>query len=249
MARRAALFLTCAVDALYPSVGLDAAGVLERLGVEVVFRNEQTCCGQPWINSGDPENGRRHALAFLATHEKEEAVVMLSSSCADTVRNAYPALFDDDPALCARFRALAGRTWEFCEYIHKVLGVEQFPAHPSPGPVTYHSSCRTLRGTGLRGVVEKYLEAMMGAHFVPLPENDRCCGFGGSFSVKFPELSGRIMEDKLRNIASTGARTVASLDLSCLTHLKGGAQKKGSPEIRFVHLAELMREALAGDAG
>lgn len=239
------LFLTCTADLLYPASARACVKVLESFGAEVVFPRLQTCCGQPWLNTGSPEGAKRLALHFLDVFEEAETVVAISSSCADTVRNRYADLFPDSPALRDRFKALGLRTYEFCQFLHLVLGVKQIPSHPRPCRTTYHSSCRTLRGIGLRGVAEEYLKQMLGGDFVPLPQNETCCGFGGSFSVKLPEVSGRLLEDKLKNISSTGASRVASLDLSCLTHLSSGARRLGLEKIRFQHLAELMAESLA----
>ncbi|MBI5441060.1 MAG: (Fe-S)-binding protein, partial [Deltaproteobacteria bacterium] len=202
------LFLTCAVDVLYPAAGRAAVRVLEALGGRVRFPEDQTCCGQPWINSGDPGVGRRLAERYLRTFETAEAVVCLSSSCADTVRSQYPRLFEGSPGLRERVEALGAKTYEFCEYLHSVLGVGELPAHPEPRSTTYHGSCRTLRGVGLKGVAEGYLRQMLGDAFVPLPDLESCCGFGGTFSVKLPEISGRLMADKLRAIDSTGAEVV-----------------------------------------
>jgi L-lactate dehydrogenase complex protein LldE len=164
----------------------------------------------------------------------------------DAVRNLYGDIFADSPALRDRLEVLGQRTYEFCEYLHKVLELSTLPPHPQPSRTTYHSSCRTLRGLGLRGVAERYLKDMLGDSFLPLPESDTCCGFGGSFSVKLPEISGKLMADKLENIRSTGASVVSSLDLSCLTHLSGGAGRHGLGHLRFLHLAEIMAEAIEG---
>lgn len=242
--KRVSLLLTCTADVLFPATARACVNVLEALGVEVDFPSLQTCCGQPWVNTGHPDAARRLALRFLDVFEEADAVAAISSSCVDTVRNRYAELFPDSPAVRERLQALGQRTYEFCEYLHNVLELKTLPVHPQPGRITYHSSCRTLRGVGLRGVAEGYLEQMFGEGFVPLPESDICCGFGGSFSVKLPEISGKLMADKLRNIASTGASQVASLDLSCLTHLASGAGRLGLGEIKFAHLGELMAEAL-----
>ncbi|MDR3553876.1 MAG: (Fe-S)-binding protein [Syntrophobacteraceae bacterium] len=239
------LLLTCTADVLYPASARACVRVFEALGVEVIFPRLQTCCGQPWLNTGRPDGARRLALHFLEVFEDAENVVAISSSCADTVRNHYAELFPDSVLLRERFQEVAGRTYEFCEFLHRVLGVKNMPSHPHPVRTTYHSSCRTLRGIGLRGVAEEYLGQMLGADFVPLAENETCCGFGGSFSVKLPEVSGRLLEDKLQNITATGASLVASLDLSCLTHLSTGAERLKLNGIRFLHLAELMAGALA----
>jgi L-lactate dehydrogenase complex protein LldE len=240
------LFITCTADTLYPSTARAAVQVLESLGVHVHFPSLQTCCGQPWLNSGYPEGARRLARHFLDVFENAEAIVVLSSSCGDTVRNHYAELFTESPAVRERMEAMGRRTFEFCEYLHKVLGLETLPEHPRSRRTTYHSSCRTLRGIGLQGVAERYLVQMFGDDFVTLPASESCCGFGGSFSVKLPEISGRLMADKLHNVVSTGATQVASLDLSCLTHLSSGADRLNLGGLRFVHLAELMAEALEG---
>ena len=244
--RRASLFLTCSADSLYPSVGRASVRLLESYGVAVDFPEEQTCCGQPWLNTGDTKSARTMALNFLKVFERSEAIVAPSSSCVDTVRNRYLSLFKGEPRLQDRFRELASKTYEICEYMHCILDIPKLPPHPEPTRATYHSSCRTLRGIGLRGVAENYLKQMLGDHFVPLPDADTCCGFGGSFSVKFPEVSGKMMEDKLVNIVLTGASIVAALDMSCLTHLSAGARKLNHGRLRFVHLAKLMVEALEG---
>ncbi len=242
---KASLLLTCTADLLYPASARACVNVLESFGVEVRFPRLQTCCGQPWLNTGRLEGTRRLALHFLDVFEEAETVVAISSSCADTVKNHYAELFPDSPSLTARFEALAQRTYEFCEFLHRVLHIRQLPVHPAPVRTTYHSSCRTLRGIGLRGVAETYLMQMLGSDFVSLPEHETCCGFGGSFSVKLPEVSGRLLEDKLKNIAATKAIQAASLDLSCLTHLSTGAERMGIEGIRFLHLGELMAEVVA----
>jgi L-lactate dehydrogenase complex protein LldE len=244
---RVSLLITCTADVLYPVTARACVNVLEALGVEVDFPHLQTCCGQPWFNTGHREAAGRLALHFLDVFDKADAVVALSSSCADMVRNHYAELFPESPALRDRLSALGKRTYEFCEYLHRVLKLGSLPRHPRAERTTYHSSCRTLRGIGLHGVAEGYLVQMLGEAFVPLPESDTCCGFGGSFSVRLPEISGRLMADKLRCIASTGASQVASLDLSCLTHLAGGAGRLNLGNLRFRHLAELMAESLLGE--
>lgn len=243
---RVSLLFTCTADLLYPAAARGCVKVLEKFGLDVDFPQLQTCCGQPWLNTGHMDGARRLALHFLDVFERADAVVGISSSCVDTVRNHYAELFPDSPSLLERFDQLGQKTFEFCEYLYRVLEVRSLPLHPSPVRTTYHSSCRTLRGIGLSGAAEDYLEQMFGDEFVTLPENETCCGFGGSFSVKLPEISGHIMNEKLNNIESTGALQVASLDLSCLSHLSGGAGRRGLGRVKFLHLGELMAEALEG---
>ena len=246
--RRVSLFLTCSADALYPRVGRATVRLLESYGVPVDFSAAQTCCGQPWLNTGDTTSAKALAMNFLKVFERAEAIVAPSSSCVDTVRNRYLPLFNGEPGLQDRFRKLAAKTYELCEYLHHIVDIPPLPPHPKPTRTTYHSSCRTLRGIGLAGVAENYLQQMLGDQFVALPDAATCCGFGGSFSVKFPEVSGKMMADKLGNIALTGAATVAALDMSCLTHLAAGAKRQNLSRLRFVHLAELMLEAREGKA-
>jgi L-lactate dehydrogenase complex protein LldE len=239
------LFLTCSAEALYPAAGRAVVSVLEAAGFTVHFPQEQTCCGQKWVNSNETTEAKRLALHFLDVFESSPAIVAPSSSCVDTVRNGYPELFSDDPKLHSRFVALGQKTYEFCEFLHKA-GVHELPAHPQRARVTYHASCRTLRGVGLRDVAEDYLTQLFGNGYIELKEKESCCGFGGTFSVKLPEVSGQLLEDKLNNISATDAHIVTALDLSCLTHLAGGARKRGLNKLRFVHLAELIAEALEG---
>ncbi len=238
------LFLTCSAEALYPAAGRAVVTVLEAAGFRVDFPQEQTCCGQKWVNCNEISEAKRVALHFLKVFESSAVIVAPTSSCVDTVRNNYPQLFADDPQLHGRFVALGEKTYEFCEFLNKA-GVRELPRHPQAIRVTYHSSCRTLRGIGLRGVAENYLAQLFGDNYIELPEKDTCCGFGGTFSVKLPEISGQLLEDKLNNIFSTEAEILTSLDLSCLTHISGGAKKRGRT-LRFAHLAELIAEALEG---
>lgn len=248
MSRRVALFLTCSADLLYPSAGRATVRLLESFGASVTFPEGQTCCGQAWLNAGQEGEARSAALHFLRVFEEAPAVVAPTASCVDTVRNRYPSLFAGQPELRERFSALGRRTYEVCEYLHRELRLADVPPLATPVPTTYHSSCRTLRGLGLRGIVEGWLSQMLGEAFHPLPEAQRevCCGFGGTFSVKLPEISGRMMSNKLAAIAATGAARVTSLDLGCLTHLAGGARRQGL-DLRFAHMAELLAEAVCGE--
>jgi len=247
MTRRAALFLTCSADLLYPSAGRAAVRALEALGVGVDFPEGQTCCGQAWVNAGDGDAARGAALHFLRVFEGAEAVVAPSASCVDTVRNLYPELFADDRALRGRFEGLGRRTFEVCEFLHRELGLTGLPRLPDRAPTTYHASCRTLRGLGFSGPPEAWLREMLGEAFVPLPPDAApvCCGFGGTFSVKLPEVSGRMLDDKLAALRATGARVVTALDLGCLTHLSAGARRQGL-DLRFRQVVELVAEALGG---
>lgn len=248
MGRTISLFLTCSADLLYPNVAIAAVRTLEALGMEVEFRLEQTCCGQPFLNTGDVRGAARQALHFADVFASAETVVAVSASCVDTIRNRYPPLFAEGSPERARVAEASRKAFEFTEFISPLIEPERLPMLKDPRRTTYHSSCRTLRGLSMRGTAEKYLAAMLGENFVPLPEAETCCGFGGTFSVKLPEISARLMRDKLAAIETTGAKRVVSLDLGCVTHLSAGAAKGGPAGLEFVHLAELMADALAGGA-
>lgn len=248
MACKISLFITCSADLLYPNVPIAAVRVLEALGVEIDFRKEQTCCGQPFLNTGDLTGARRQALHFAETFADAQTVVAVSASCVDTIRNRYPALFPEGGREREAVLSASGKILEFTEFISTLLPPEKTPQLTDGIRTTYHSSCRTLRGLGLRGTVERYLTAMLGENFLPLPDAETCCGFGGTFSVKLPEVSEKMMADKLAAIESTRAGRVVSLDLGCVTHLSTGAGKNGPAGLNFVHLAELLAEALRADA-
>lgn len=246
MNHQAALFITCSADLLYPEAARAAVNVLERLGVEVTFPEDQVCCGQPWLNIGDTDGATAMARRYLETFRDQKAVVAISASCVDTIRNRMPGLFAPGSEEERAIRGLSLRTWEFSEYLTKVLAFNSPPPLKTPRATTYHVSCRSLRGLGIRESVENLLGAMLGENYKPLPDAEVCCGFGGSFSVKLPEISARMMKDKLGAIKSVGAENVVSLDLACLTHLKSGAKKSGLAGLQFIHLAQLLEEALAG---
>lgn len=246
MNHQAALFITCSADLLYPEAGKAAVNVLERLGVEMDFPEEQVCCGQPWLNIGDTDGAATMARRYIATFSGQKAVVAISASCVDTIRNRLPGLFPTGSSDEKAMTELASKTYEFSEYLTKVLGFTAPPALKDPRPTTYHVSCRSLRGLGVRESVEDLLAAMLGDAYKPLPDAEVCCGFGGSFSVKLPEISAKMMNDKLSMIQNCGAQRVVSLDLACLTHLKSGAKKKGLAGLEFLHLAQLLDEAFTG---
>ncbi len=236
--RRAALFITCLSDLLFPRVALATAEVLRRLGVEPVFPEDQTCCGQPAFNAGYRREARAIARHFIEVFEPHELVVAPSGSCVSMVREHYPGLFDDDPEYRERALALGSRTFELSQFITRVLGLERTGAR-FPHSVVYHDSCHALRGLGLRDEPRRLLRAVEGIDLRELPASDTCCGFGGVFSVKFPEISLAMCEDKIARIESTGAEFVVATDSSCLMHIAGALERRGSP-VRTLHLAEVL---------
>jgi len=236
--RRAALFITCLVDLLFPRVGMAAADLLRRLGVEVDFPDRQTCCGQPAFNAGYFREARAMARHFLQVFEPYPFIVAPSGSCVAMVRDHYPELFRKDPELGERFRSLGRRTHELSQFITEVLGLESVEAR-FPHRVTYQDSCHSLRGLGLREGPRRLIRAVGDIEFLELPGSDSCCGFGGVFSVKHPDISLAMVRDKIRRIEETGAEFVVATDASCLLHIGGALQRRGS-SIRTLHLAELL---------
>jgi L-lactate dehydrogenase complex protein LldE len=229
--------ITCLADTLFPEVGVATVRLLRRLGVEVDFPSSQTCCGQPFFNSGY----RAHACE-LARHAIEAfagsgLVVTPSGSCAAMVKLEYPELFHDDPVWHARARELAGRFHELSDFLVHVLGVEDVGARYA-SKVTYHMACH-LRGLGLHNEPERLLRHVKDLEFVPLERVDECCGFGGSFSVRYPAISAAMVQDKSSLIEQTGADTVVATDAGCLMNIGGCLRRRGS-RVRTRHLAEIL---------
>lgn len=235
------LFFTCLADAFYPDVCFAAVAVLERFGAEVRVPLAQTCCGQPAFNSGNRKEARKMARRFLAAFRGEGYIVTPSGSCAAMVRNEYPVLFRDEPDMLALSTLAASRLYELSEFLVEVLGVTD-PRSSFRGKVTYHDSCHLKRGLGVSEAPRKLLRAIPGVTLVEMEESDRCCGFGGVFSVKYPHVSCRMVEEKIEKILATGAQVVTSGDLGCLMNIGGMISRSGYP-VRAVHLAEI----LAGD--
>jgi L-lactate dehydrogenase complex protein LldE len=238
MSNRVSLFVTCMVDQLMPQVGIAMADVLERLGYRVDFPEEQTCCGQPAFNSGYRAEARTVARHFIDTFEQSEAVVVPSGSCASMVVHHYAELFQKEPATLSRAESLAKRVWEFSEFLTRVAGVEDVGAR-FEDVVTYHDGCHSLREMGIREGPRRLLARVRGLDLREMQPAEECCGFGGTFSVKFAELSGAMARTRIEAILRTGARTVVSADPSCLMQIQGVLSRAGAP-VRTLHLAEVL---------
>jgi L-lactate dehydrogenase complex protein LldE len=237
---RAALFITCFNDTLFPGVGRATVTVLERLGVEVDFPAEQTCCGQMHWNTGYQLEAVPLARRFVRTFGDAEAIVCPSASCAGMVREAYPRLAalagDDDLASAAA--DMLPRVYELTEYLVDVLGVEDVGAS-FPHRVTYHPTCHSLRALHVGDRPMRLLRAVHGIDLVELEEAEECCGFGGTFAVKNADTSIAILSDKLRHVLDTRAEVCASSDASCLMHIGGGLRRQRAGT-RTMHLAEIL---------
>src|SRR5215467_13108393 len=238
MGNRVSLFVTCMVDQLFPQVGIAMADVLERLGYRVDFPEDQTCCGQPAFNSGYRGEARIVARHFLETFETSEAIVVPSGSCTSMVAHHYAELFHKDPETLARIHSLEKRIWEFSTFLTEVAGVEDVGARLDR-VATFHDGCHALRELGIRSAPRRLLAHVRGLELREMAPAEECCGFGGTFSVKFAELSGAMARTKIEAIVGTGARTVVSLDPSCLMQIQGALSRAGSP-IRTMHLAEVL---------
>ncbi len=237
---RIALFVTCVNDAVYPATGIAVVRLLERLGHEVVFPLEQTCCGQMHLNSGYRVEALRLARRFVATFGAFDVVVAPSASCAGTVVESYAHLAEGagDSRLADDARQLAPRVHELCELLVDVLGVTDVGAS-FPHKVAYHPTCHSLRVLRLGSRPERLLGAVRGLELVDIPDADSCCGFGGTFAVKNAETSIAMVGDKLAAVRSTGADVLCAADNSCLAHI-GGAASRLRSGLRTMHIAEIL---------
>jgi L-lactate dehydrogenase complex protein LldE len=233
------LFVTCLVDQFFPDVGFAVVEILEELGLTVDFPQGQTCCGQPAFNGGFWDDARamaRHTIDILS--QSDAPVVIPSGSCADMIVHHYPEILAGDPTYAAKANEVAGRTYEFTQFLVDVLGVSELRARAT-GCLTYHASCHGLRGLGLKEQPQRLLANVAGAEQKELPGAEECCGFGGLFAVKMGDISAAILQRKLNNIAATGADTVVGTDVSCLMHIAGGLHRRGS-KVQVKHLAEVL---------
>ena len=236
--RRVALFVTCLVDLLRPSVGFAAVKLLEEAGCTVVVPPLQVCCGQPAYNSGDRATTRAIAAQVIDAFEGYDAVVAPSGSCGGMLSHHYPGLFDDDPALKARAEDLASRTYELMAFLVDILGVTKVSAQYE-GIVTYHDSCSGLRELGVKDQPRRLLASVGGLTLREMKTPEVCCGFGGTFCVKYPEISNAMVGEKSADIAATGADTLLAGDLGCLLNMAGKLQRQGSA-VRVRHVAEVL---------
>ena len=234
---RASLMVTCLGDLFYPEVGVRIVRLLRSLGVSVDFPVGQTCCGLPLFNSGYHAEAAAVAQRTLPLFRDSPHVVVPSGSCAWMVKHEYAGLMRD-PGLRAQAESLAARTYELSQFLVKVLGRTRFRS-AIPGRVTYHDSCHLLRGLGESESPRAILRNLEGAEFVELSASDECCGFGGSFAVRLPEVSTAILDKKLANVDATGARCLVACDAGCLMQMGGGLRRRRSP-VRALHLAELL---------
>lgn len=234
-----ALFVTCLVDLMRPSIGFAAISLIESAGYAVAVPDAQTCCGQPAYNSGDRHAAQALARRFIEVFEPYRYVVAPSGSCSGTVCTHYPELLDDDPQWSLRARALAAKTFELTQFLVDVAGLTELPAR-FDGSVTYHDCCSGLREMGVKRQPRRLIERLPGARLIEMRDCEECCGFGGLFSVKYPDVSGAIVQRKCEAIRASGAYAVALGDLGCMMNIEGRLRRNGDEFTEVIHIAELL---------
>jgi len=234
---RASLFITCLADLFEPAIGVAMVRLLRKHGVALDFPEAQTCCGQPAFNTGNWDDARAVARRMLDVFEDAEYVVSPSGSCTAMVREQFPVLFAEEPRQLERAKALASRTYEFIEFFVKVLKITD-PDARFDGTLTYHYTCH-LRGLGMTTEAEDLVRRLKGVTYVPLERKEQCCGFGGAFAVKYPDVSGAMVNDKVDCIIRTGADAVVVNDTGCIMNIAGALRRRNVP-IRVIHLARIL---------
>jgi L-lactate dehydrogenase complex protein LldE len=243
--KRVGLLVTCLVDLMRPAVGFAAVKLLEDAGCTVDVPR-QSCCGQPAFNSGDRPTARALAEQVIATFEPHDYVVVPSGSCGGQVRVHYPELFHGDPNWHPRAERFAAKTYELISFLTDVLGVSKVSARYA-GTATYHDSCSSLREMGVRAQPRRLLTGVEGLTLAELPDADVCCGFGGTFCVKYPDISNAIVSKKAEAVAETGADTLLAGDLGCLMNIAGKLQRNGR-RVAVRHVAEVLAGMADGPA-
>ncbi|MCP4008657.1 MAG: (Fe-S)-binding protein [Proteobacteria bacterium] len=237
---RVGLFVTCLVDLYRPNVGFAAVKLLEKAGCTVEVPKAQTCCGQPAMNNGDYATSRDIAKQVAETFEGYDYVVGASGSCMGTIKTHYPDLFKDDPKWLARIRELSARSYELLSFLTDVMGVEEVSASYD-GTATYHDSCSGLRELGIKQQPRKLLSSVEGLSIDEMENSEDCCGFGGTFCVKYPEISTRLVSDKVDGMEKTRATTLLGGDMGCLLNMSGRL-KRLDKNMRVYHVAEVLAD-------
>ncbi|HKE38474.1 MAG TPA: (Fe-S)-binding protein [Casimicrobiaceae bacterium] len=236
---RVGFFVTCLVDLMRPSIAFAAIRLLESGGAQVVVPPPQTCCGQPGYNSGDREGAKTLATKLVAEFEGFDYLVAPSGSCSGMIKTHYADLFRDDPALAARAAALAVKTYELTDFLVNVVKLERVPSSFS-GSVTYHDCCAGLREMGVKEQPRELLSKLPNVRVTEMPDCETCCGFGGTFCIKYGEISARMADNKCRQIADTGADAVVLGDLGCILNIEGRLRRRGDMRTRVLHVAEIL---------
>lgn len=240
---RVGLFVTCLVDLVRPEIGFSVIKLLEDAGCTVEVPEHQTCCGQPAYNSGDSSTARALAEQVLRAFEGYDYVVAPSGSCGASIKGDYVDMFRDDPDLRARFDALAAKTYELTDFLVNVCKVRKLDSRFA-GRITYHDSCSGLRYLGVQAQPRQLLALVPGAQLTEMDKAQQCCGFGGTFALKYGDISGAIVGEKCQHIQASGADAVVLGDLGCMLNIEGRLRRSGDEKTRVLHIAQV----LAGDA-
>ena len=236
---RVGFFVTCLVDLMRPSIGFAALRLLEAGGADVFVPPTQTCCGQPAYNSGDRADAAALARKVVGEFEGCDYLVAPSGSCSGMIRTHYHDLFADDPAMLARVQALAGRTYELTDFLVNVMKLADVPGR-FDGTVTYHDSCAGLREMGVKAQPRALLAKVRGLTVKEMAEPETCCGFGGTFSIKFGEISARLADNKCADVQASGADALVLGDLGCMLNIEGRLRRRGDTTTRVLHVAEVL---------
>jgi len=232
------LFIPCLIDQFHPQVGKNVVHILKKVGVEVDFANEHTCCGQPFFNAGYWKKAIPLAKRTIKAFKSAHVVVAPSGSCVHMIRKHYLELFRDTPVWLDQAQELSEKTYEFSEFLIKVIQVDDLGAC-FKGKVTYHDSCQVLHGLGLSSEPRQLIRKVRNIELVEMERPDLCCGFGGFFSFKFPHIAEAMVEEKVKNILASGAEAVVGCEISCLMNIGGYLKHRGIP-VRALHLADLL---------
>ena len=235
---KVSLFVTCLVDQFYPQIAVSAVKILEQLGIDVHFDVRQTCCGQPAFNSGFTEEAKQVGCSLLDIYKDQEWIVTPSGSCCSMMKVFLPELLSDEPRYSELAQNVSTRVWEFSDFLVSVLKVESMGAS-FRARATYHDSCHLLRELGIQEPPRKLLNSVAGLDLQEMENSEQCCGFGGTFSVKFAEVSSEMGRKKLQAIEQTGAQYVIATDASCLMHLEGLINRQKS-QLKTMHIAEVL---------
>ncbi len=238
VAGRASIFVTCLIDNFFPEVAESMVSVLENIGIEPHFLSEQTCCGQPAFNSGYWEEAREVGKKFLETFKEEEIIICPSGSCTTMLKVFYQELFKGDPEYSEYAKKVSARTFEFTDFLVNRMGITDVGAS-CRAKVTYHDSCHTLRELGIKDEPRILIRSVKGVELLEMDMNEACCGFGGTFSIKFPHISLAILEEKIKSVVKSGAKIVVSTDMGCLMNIKGYVEKN-KLDIKTLHISQLL---------
>jgi L-lactate dehydrogenase complex protein LldE len=238
MKKRVGLFVTCLIDLYRPNVGFAAVKLLQDAGYNVEVPEAQTCCGQPAFNNGDYDNTRIIAQQVISAFEEYDYVVGASGSCMGTIKTHYPDLFTSDPAWLVRAHQLSDKAWELTSFLTDVAGIDSVDAS-FKATTTYHDSCSGLRELGVKQQPRKLLNSVTGLELMEMQNSETCCGFGGTFCVKFPQISTRLVSDKIENIDASEADVVLGGDMGCLLNISGRLKRLEKPT-KVYHVAEVL---------